>query len=88
LVCPFEKCLKEFTKKCNMLDHLRTHTGTKPFACDRCDKSFKQRAQLYKHRTIHDLSDEEPFSFRESHIDDVIFYFKFKQYKHRLIMMM
>jgi uncharacterized Zn-finger protein len=48
-----------------MLDHLRTHTGSKPFGCDMCDKSFKQRAQLYKHRTIHDISDDESYSLNE-----------------------
>lgn len=37
-----------------MMDHLRTHSGNKPFACDICGKAFKQRAQLYKHVTIHD----------------------------------
>ena len=53
LVCGFDGCDKEFAKKCNMLDHLRTHSGVKPYSCKQCGKAFKQRAQLYKHFTIH-----------------------------------
>jgi uncharacterized Zn-finger protein len=44
LICGREDCRKEFDKKCNMLDHLRTHSGHKPFVCDTCDKGFKQKA--------------------------------------------
>ncbi len=39
LICA--SCNKEFTKKCNLIDHLRVHTGDKPFKCDHCDKRFK-----------------------------------------------
>jgi len=33
LMCGFQTCNKEFNKKCNLIDHLRTHTGEKPFKC-------------------------------------------------------
>mmetsp|Transcript_24329 Transcript_24329/g.18503 ORF Transcript_24329/g.18503 Transcript_24329/m.18503 type:complete len:117 (+) Transcript_24329:257-607(+) len=36
-----------------MLDHLRKHSGHKPFVCKLCEKGFKQKAQLYRHRKIH-----------------------------------
>jgi uncharacterized Zn-finger protein len=44
LYCGFYGCGKKFNKKCNMMDHLRTHSGNKPFLCPDCNKSFKQRA--------------------------------------------
>jgi len=53
LFCGEPGCTKQFNKKCNMLDHLRTHSGEKPYVCDLCKKGFKQRAQLYKHQNIH-----------------------------------
>jgi uncharacterized Zn-finger protein len=43
-------CMKKFTKKCNLIDHLRVHSGQKPFICWGCDKGFKQKAQLLKHQ--------------------------------------
>ena len=47
LICA--SCSKRFTKKCNLIDHLRVHSGDKPFKCGSCDKRFKQKAQLSKH---------------------------------------
>ena len=33
LVCEFENCKKVFRKFHNFYDHLRTHTGERPFVC-------------------------------------------------------
>jgi uncharacterized Zn-finger protein len=63
LICA--ECKKPFTKKCNLIDHLRVHSGVKPFQCNICQKYFKQKAQLSKHCKKHssgnklDSSDEE-----------------------------
>ncbi len=31
LICGYEDCGREFHKRCNFFDHLRTHTGEKPY---------------------------------------------------------
>eukprot|EP00347_Sterkiella_histriomuscorum_P001057 403373498 len=53
LICA--ECNKPFTKKCNLIDHLRVHSGMKPFQCKICCKYFKQKAQLSKHCKKHGL---------------------------------
>jgi hypothetical protein len=53
LICG--ECHKEFDKRCNLKDHLRIHSGVKPFKCMDCGKAFRQRAQLSKHQKRHEV---------------------------------
>ncbi|XP_005749936.1 zinc finger and BTB domain-containing protein 40 isoform X5 [Pundamilia nyererei] len=50
--CP--TCSKLFTSAALLDKHKPTHTGTKPFSCDLCNKSYQQLSGLWYHnRTNH-----------------------------------
>lgn len=43
-------CGKRFRLRAQLKVHLRSHTGTKPFKCDKCKKVFKYSWNLDKHK--------------------------------------
>ena len=50
-----QHCNKTFRKWHNFFDHLRMHTGERPFVCpyEGCSEKFTQRANLNKHIEVH-----------------------------------
>jgi uncharacterized Zn-finger protein len=50
--CLWSDCAKEFSRHLNMMNHLRMHTGERPFACYYCDFKFSQSCNLNKHLLI------------------------------------
>lgn len=41
------------SKRFNFKQHLKIHTGEKPFTCPTCNRSFRQKAHMVKHVTTH-----------------------------------
>lgn len=52
-ICNQDECGKEFLRTCNLLDHMRMHSGIKPNMCEYCGKGFTQKSNLRKHLKVH-----------------------------------
>ncbi|KAH8359169.1 hypothetical protein KR093_004878 [Drosophila rubida] len=46
-------CIAVFTMLSTLRDHMRIHTGEKPFVCNVCGKGFTQNANLRQHKLRH-----------------------------------
>lgn len=51
LKCNF--CTKLFTKNFDLQQHIRSHTGEKPFQCVVCGRAFAQKSNAKKHMQAH-----------------------------------
>lgn len=47
------KCVKVFSTRTNLIRHIQSHDGFKPFVCEICDKGFTQSGSLKQHMYIH-----------------------------------
>lgn len=55
--CPY--CSYASAMKTNLNNHIRTHTGEKPFLCPHCPLRFSQKGSLQTHIRIH--TGEKPY---------------------------
>ncbi|GBN02693.1 Zinc finger protein 341 [Araneus ventricosus] len=46
-------CCKNFTKNFDLQQHIRCHTGEKPFQCIVCGRAFAQKSNVKKHMQTH-----------------------------------
>ena len=55
--CPI--CDKTVSCTATLRDHMRTHTGERPFPCSECNLAFSQRSNLRMHKRLH--TGERPY---------------------------
>ncbi|GJJ06620.1 hypothetical protein Clacol_000813 [Clathrus columnatus] len=58
--CRFASCGKAYTKPCRLAEHMRSHTGERPFACKNCNKSYLRESHLQAHARSHLPESERP----------------------------
>lgn len=50
---PCDLCPKQFTRASTLVEHVRTHTGERPFVCNFCEHRFARVKDCQRHKTIH-----------------------------------
>ena len=56
---PCPTCGKTVSCNATLKDHMRTHTGDRPFVCSECGFAFAQRSNLRMHKRLH--TGERPY---------------------------
>ncbi|KZW00201.1 hypothetical protein EXIGLDRAFT_722267 [Exidia glandulosa HHB12029] len=59
--CSYEGCTKAYTKPSRLDEHIRSHTGERPFQCATCSKSYLRESHLNAHARTHMDASEKKF---------------------------
>lgn len=49
----FQVCGKLWARKSDLIEHMRVHTGLKPYSCNICPQKFTQASSLKRHQIVH-----------------------------------
>ena len=87
---PCSHCPRSFAQKSNLLSHVRSHTGDRPFLCAECGGAFGTAATLHKHEKTH--TGERPWRchycgkrYRQKASHDRHIMTHTKEWKHKLV---
>ena len=50
--CTWPNCEKAYSAKNFLIEHIRTHTGDRPYACSNCEKTFSRILDVKKHQLL------------------------------------
>ncbi|KAI0094720.1 hypothetical protein BDY19DRAFT_872574, partial [Irpex rosettiformis] len=67
--CTYEGCEKAYSKPSRLAEHVRTHTGDRPFVCTTCSKTYLRESHLQAHSRSHLDQSSRPFACNEPHCD-------------------
>ncbi|OAX35100.1 hypothetical protein K503DRAFT_746420 [Rhizopogon vinicolor AM-OR11-026] len=64
--CTYSGCAKSYSKASRLAEHIRSHTGERPYVCTTCQKSYLRESHLQAHAKSHLSESERPYVCMES----------------------